>query len=413
MMEASVPNDWICTTLGDVIDIFDTKRIPLSSKERRQRHGEYPYYGASGVIDHINDYIFNGRYLLVAEDGENLNSRKLPVAFFAKGKFWVNNHAHIIRGKKEITEDYFLFSWFSQTTIAGYITGTAQPKLSQANLKRISIQLPPLPIQRKIAAILSAYDDLIENNLRRIKILEEMAQNLYREWFVKFRFPSHQNTRFVDSPLGKIPAGWEVDTIEKTFSILGGGTPSKKIPEYWNQGTINWYSPTDLTATGSMFMECSRNKISDLGLKKSSAQVFPAFSVMMTSRATLGVISINTTEACTNQGFITCVPNQRFPLYLLHYWLTENVNYFITLGTGTTFKEITKGVFKMIKVAVPKQSIASQFEETIQPFVRYIFNLQVKNTTLRQTRDLLLPKLISGEIDVSALDIAIPEETTA
>jgi len=240
-----------------------------------------------------------------------------------------------------------------------------------------------------------------------------MAQNLYREWFVKFRFPGYQHTRFTDSPLSQIPEGWEVKTVENTFDILGGGTPSKVVHEYWSEGTINWYSPTDLTATGSMFMEYSGNQISELGLKKSSARLFPPFSVMMTSRATLGVISINTTEACTNQGFITCIPDEHFPLYTLYYWLKENVEYFISLGTGATFKEITKGVFKTIELVVPVQAIISQFEETMQPFALQILNLQRKNTVLRRTRDLLLPRLISGEVDVSELDIVVPEEATA
>ncbi len=131
---------------------------------------------------------------------------------------------------------------------------------------------------------------------------------------------------------------------------------------------------------------------------------------MMTSRATLGVISINTTEACTNQGFITCVPNERFPLYTLYYWLKENVEYFISLGTGATFKEITKGVFKTIELVVPAQSIGSQFEDTVQQFALQVLNLQRKNTILRHTRDLLLPRLISGEVDVSELGITVSEE---
>ncbi len=160
----------------------------------------------------------------------------------------------------------------------------------------------------------------------------------------------------------------------------------------------------------SMFMERSSNQISELGLKKSSARLFPPFSVMMTSRATLGVISINTTEACTNQGFITCIPNERFPLYTLYYWLKENIEYFISLGTGATFKEITKGIFKTIELVVPAQGIVTLFEDTMKQFALQVLNLQRKNTTLRRTRDLLLPRLISGEKDVSELDIAVAEE---
>ncbi len=222
-----------------------------------------------------------------------------------------------------------------------------------ASIVNIPILHFPLPTQRKIAAILSAYDDLIENNLRRIKILEEMAQNLYREWFVKFRFPGHEQARFVDSEMGRIPEGWKVSAVQDAFDILGGGTPSKKEPKYWENGTVNWYTPSDLTSNKALFIDESGKRITESGLKKSSARIFPAFSVMMTSRATIGVISINTTDACTNQGFITCIPNQTFPKYLLYYWLKENVNHFINLGTGATFKEISKGVFKNIELIIP------------------------------------------------------------
>lgn len=317
--------------------------------------------------------------------------------------------------KAQITPSFLRYYLDSETTRSymkgAFTTGAAIPRVVLKDFKLARIKLPPLPTQRKIAAILSTYDDLIENNLRRIKILEEMAQNLYREWFVKFRFPDHQQTRFIDSSLGRIPQGWEVRTVENTFDILGGGTPSKAVPEYWDKGTINWYSPTDLTAARSMFMDRSGNQITELGLKKSSARLFPPFSVMMTSRATLGVISINTTEACTNQGFITCIPNENFPLYTLYYWLRENVEYFISLGTGATFKEITKGVFKTIELTVPSRAIVTQFEDTVKTIAFQVLNLQRKNATLRRTRDLLLPKLISGEMDVSELDITVSGES--
>jgi type I restriction enzyme S subunit len=206
-------SDWPIVELGNVIDFFDSKRIPLSSIERAKRQGEFPYYGASGIIDGIDGYIFDGRYLLVAEDGENLNSRKLPIAFFADGRFWINNHAHIVRGRTGMLDDVFLQQWFAQADIGGYVTGSAQPKLSQASMRRIQLPLPPLRVQRKIAAVLSAYDDLIENNNRRIKVLEEMAQRIYREWFVDFRYPGHEDVPLVDSESGPIPEGWRWSSL--------------------------------------------------------------------------------------------------------------------------------------------------------------------------------------------------------
>jgi len=206
-------SDWQRVRLGDVIELFDHQRVPLNSRERQARQGQYPYYGAQGIIDYIDGYIFDGRYILVAEDGENLNSKKLPLALFASGKFWVNNHAHILRGKPAVADDAFLLACLNNADIKAFVTGAAQPKLSQANLRQIEIPLPSLSIQRRIAGILSVYDDLIENNQRRIKILEEMARSLYGEWFVNFRIPGHEKVPLVDSPLGPIPKGWEVKRI--------------------------------------------------------------------------------------------------------------------------------------------------------------------------------------------------------
>lgn len=154
-------------------------------------------------------------------------------------------------------------------------------------------------------------------------------------------------------------------------------------------------------------MDGSSSKITSLGLRKSSARLFPPFSVMMTSRATIGAIAINTREACTNQGFITCIPNHRFPLYLLLHWLRDNVEMFISLASGATFKEISKGVFKEIKLLVPRQDIVERFEHTVGPMMHQSLLLQRKNANLRAQRDLLLPKLVSGEIDVSGAETAL------
>jgi type I restriction enzyme S subunit len=319
--------------------------------------------------------------------------------------------------KSKIDPNYLVYLLLGdevQGKIQSLSGGATVAHLNMVEIRKMELPtLPSLPTQQKIGTILSAYDDLIENNTQRIKILEEMAQVIYREWFVNFRFPGHEGVRLVESELGPVPMGWDVQTVEETFSITGGGTPSTKAPEYWENGEINWYSPTDLTSSGTMFMDCSGNQINEAGLKNSSAKLFSPFSVMMTSRATLGVISINTTDACTNQGFITCIPNEHFPLYTLYHWLKENVETFISLGTGSTFKEITKGVFKTIQLVVPPPEISSQFEQTVQPLAFQILNLQRKNSNLRRTRDLLLPNLISGEFDVSELDILIPEEMAA
>jgi len=260
----------------------------------------------------------------------------------------------------------------------------------------VRVPVPPLPVQRRIAGILSAYDELIENSQRRIKILESMARALYREWFVHFRFPGHENHPRVPSPLGKIPKGWEVKAVADSFGILGGGTPSRKEPGYWKDGTIQWFVPSDLTRAGTMFMDDSGDHITERGLAESSARLFPARSVMLTSRATIGAIAINTHEASTNQGFITCIPNEHASLYFLYHWLTENVPMFQGMASGATFKEISRGVFKTIEFVQPPKKLLRNFEDSVVPMAEqiHVFQRQIQN--LRQTRDLLLPRLLSG-----------------
>ncbi|MBK8066630.1 MAG: restriction endonuclease subunit S [Rhodanobacteraceae bacterium] len=192
-------------------------------------------------------------------------------------------------------------------------------------------------------------------------------------------------------------------TVAEAFAISGGGTPSRKEVGFWEGGTIQWYSPSDLTGAGAMFMDDSSDHITERGLAQSSARMFPARSVMLTSRATIGAIAINTHEACTNQGFITCLPNERVPLYFLFHWLTENVPTFQRMASGATFKEISRGVFKTISFLQPPGRLVERFEAIAGPMAEQILALQRQTQNLRRTRDLLLPRLLSGQIDVEAL----------
>lgn len=219
--------------LHEVTDNFDSQRIPV--KERDRKRGIFPYYGASGIIDYVDNYIFDGEYLLVAEDGENLKTRNTPIAFIAKGKYWVNNHAHIIRGNQLADTRYLLYA-LNNTEISGYLTGSTMPKLTQDNLKRIQIPYFPLSTQRAIASILGSLDDKIELNRQMNETLEATARAIYKSWFVDFDpvkakaegrrpfgmddetaklFPSG----FEESKLGRIPKGWKAGDISDVSEI--------------------------------------------------------------------------------------------------------------------------------------------------------------------------------------------------
>lgn len=181
---------------------FDRKRIPLSAKQRSERQGNYRYYGAQGVIDYVDDYIFDGTYLLIAEDGENLKSQKQNIAQIAKGKFWVNNHAHIVQTNEHCDLQY-LYYLINSMDLSGYITGSAQPKLSQANLNAVTLQLPSIEEQKKIVAILGALDDKIELNNKINENLERQAEAIFKAWFIAFEpWNGKKPCEWVDAPLG-------------------------------------------------------------------------------------------------------------------------------------------------------------------------------------------------------------------
>lgn len=287
--------------------------------------------------------------------------------------------------------------------------------------RRMHLHVPDLPTQRKIASILSAYDDLIENNNQRIKLLEDMAEEIYKEWFVRLRFPATKNSpgwkesKFFDKDgkevphgtKGALPEGWELIRVSEAFEVLGGGTPSTEVSEYW-KGEVSWFSPTDITGSPGLFPNSSK-KITELGLRKSSAKLFPPKSVMMTSRATIGAVGINLTEACTNQGFITFIPNESFTYPYLYLWLKLNKPMFVNFSSGATFKEISRGVFKKLKILKLSKPVASKFFKTIEPLFDELRVLQEKNQLLAETRDLLLPRLISGKLSVEKLNMANTE----
>ena len=405
-------NSWAETTLGEVIELYDHERIPLSTQQRSQRQGEYPYYGASGIIDYIDDYIFDGRYLLISEDGANLVERKTPIAFFASGEFWVNNHAHIVRGIPGIADDYFLMSYIQSANISGYITGTAQPKLSQRNLKAIRLLLPPLPTQRKIAAVLSTYDDLIENNTRRIKILEGMTSAIYREWFVEFRFPGHEGVEMVESELGLIPQGWEVKQLGEVAQLHRGksyrsrnlvedgeGFPFLNLKNIDREGGfrhdgLKWYDGefretqiaisndiimalTDMTQERRVVARSAR--VPNLGHEK---YVF-----------SMDLVKIKPEESIQTDFLYALLRYSNLPEQLKEY------------ANGTTVLHLSPGYVQSSKLVLPPNEFRRRYAEIARSVHQQSDLLEKKNTNLRQTRDLLLLKLISGEIDVSELDI--------
>lgn len=213
--------------LEDCVEILDSRRIPLSSAERVKLDKLFPYYGAQGIIDYVDKYIFDGEYILVAEDGNNLKALTDNIATWASGRFWVNNHAHILGPKPGFSLRYIYYT-LNSLDLRGYITGSAQPKFTQENLARVELDLPEYAVQCKTAIALTTIDAKIANNNAICADLEAMAKLIYDYWFVQFDFPDENGKPYKTSG-GKmvwneelkreIPEGWDVKTISDIASL--------------------------------------------------------------------------------------------------------------------------------------------------------------------------------------------------
>ena len=283
-----------------------------------------------------------------------------------------------INGSTEVRPRFLFYYLGLAQTIAwlqGHSVGATMSNLSAGAVRQLPVRYPPTARQDAIVEVLDAVEILIKSNRRRIEILQEMARLLYREWFVHFRYAGYEDVELIDADHSPVPKGWEVWQVGDALDTTGGGTPSKAVEEYWLDGNVQWFTPTDLTRAASAFVFDSALKTTELGLKKSSARRFPAGSVMMTSRATIGTISIAATDAATNQGFITCIPSRRLPSNYIYFWLHSNVDLFLSLAGGATFRELRKSTFRELPILVPAQQEMDRFEEQVGPMMALTKNL--------------------------------------
>lgn len=310
-----------------------------------------------------------------------------------------------------VLDSKFLHYYLDQKDVITWIKnqaiGATMPNLNTSILRSVPITFPPLPTQRKIAAILTAYDDLIENNLRRIKILEEMAQNLYREWFVKFRFPGHQNARFVDSPLGRIPEGWEVKRLDQIALLQNNGT---KAGEHLSDRI---YLPIDCIPRKSLAI----NEINSWEEAQSSLHLFDEGDILFGAmRPYFHKVVVAPFKGVTRKTcFVFKSPSPDYHAFTaLTLFQESTVSFANAHSKGATIPyAVWPQALDGMPVVAPTFDQVKKFENVVGPMIARIGTMFFQNTTLRHTRDLLLPRLISGEVDVSDMDIAVPEEAEA
>ncbi len=286
--------------------------------------------------------------------------------------------------------------------------GATQDNLSLDKLLSFDILTPPVTTQRKIASILSAYDDLIENNTRRIAILEEMAQSLYREWFVHFRFPGHEKKRMVESELGLIPEGWEVVKLGDVSSLISRGISPK-----YDNASESLVINQRCIRHGKLNLEEARRHLTKVSNEKLVR--FGDVLVNSTGIGTLGRVAqiYHDIPNCTVDSHVTIVrPSDRAMIDYFGFYLQSLQPHFDSLGVGSTGQtELSRESIASSNFLLPPTNLQEAFAVFVSPMHRNVMQMLIKNTNLRQTRDLLLPKLISGVVDVERLDIHVEGET--
>lgn len=400
---------WCVDKLGDLAETHLGKRL-----HRAGNKGEYyPYLGNDNIqwgelkLDEIKEIRLTSdeleRYrvrpgdLLVCEGGDPGRC----AIWDQDDEMYFQMALHRVRPDEKRLDAYWLKYYLMSLKITGaldqFITARTTIKhIPQPALRAMPIRHPDIASQRRIASILMAYDNLIENNRRQIALLEEAAQRLYKEWFVDLRFPNHDGVEIVDG----VPSGWVKTTMENVCEAIGGGTPSTKNASYWENGDIPWVTPSDVTGNIGLYLPKTEKQITREGLSHSSAKMLPVGTILMTSRASIGYFAICEQEVCTNQGFISCKPFESYYTWWLLLELQSRVEEMKGVSKGSTFLELGKTTFRRLPLVVPDKATLVHFQNTIQTLFNQMVVLRKQHDAALQARDRLLPKFMSGEIEV-------------
>lgn len=383
-------SEWKKVKLGEITSIKTGK---LDSNAAVS-NGIYPFFTCDPSTLSIDKWAYDTEAILLA--GNNASGNY--TAKYYKGKFNAYQRTYIIEtlNPQFASVRFMTYAMNQQLQLLKVMsTGSTTKFLTMKMLTQLTINLPQIEIQHCIATILSRYDSLIENYQKQIKLLEEAARRLYKEWFIDLRFPGHENTKIVDG----LPEGWEKKKISDVCETVGGGTPSTKVPAYYKGGRIKWVTPTDITRNNCICLLDTDKKITEEGLRNSSTKMVPAGTILMTSRASVGYFGIADFEVCTNQGFISCIPIPNMQMYLL-FNLMSRVDEIRKKAGGSTYLEISKSVFRNFDIVCPSEIILLQFQDKASLVLKKEKTLSLQLRLLTEARDRLLPKLMSGEITV-------------
>lgn len=311
------------------------------------------------------------------------------------GKLKVDGHAYInqrvakINAKEGVCADFVYyalcedsFQLFVQNNID---SNSAQENISASSLGRFSIFLPSFTEQKRIASILRSLDDKIDLLHQENKTLEAMAETLFRQWFIE-----------------EVKEDWKEGTLDDILSVKGGTTPSTKEPKYWD-GSIPWTSPKDVTTLNGIYLFDTERKITQEGLKQISSGLLPAGTLLMSSRAPVGVLAYAELPLAINQGYIAIIDDKGYAKEFIYLWLKANMDMVHSYANGSTFMEISKSAFKSLSLLIPPKHIVDEFCDRIKPIFEKIKINELQIRTINKTKDNILPKLMSNEIKIDEL----------
>ena len=366
----------------------------------KPKYAELDQINPEGIVTERN-ILHDGDIVFVRSNGNReLIGRSL---FIQQPPEEVTHSAFTIRLRftsREVNPMFFAYCFRTPLIRKGLTAhggGTNISNLNQDILGALEVPFPPLPVQRRIAEILSAYDELMENSQRRIQILEEMTRALYRKWFVHFRFPGHDKIKRIDSRLGSIPNDWEVVSFTDIADVLSGGTPKTEVPGYWD-GEIPFFTPRDVPAC--FYVRETEKHVTEQGLSKCASELYPPDTVFITARGTVGKVVLPSVPMAMNQSCYALRGKAGIPQRFLFLMTLQQVGYLKTNTGGATFGTIVVDTFRRMQVVKPPSDLIVRFAHQIDANFEQINNLERQSANLRRTRDLLLPRLLSGQVEI-------------
>ena len=397
-----IPEKWECTKLGIVVDFLDGKRIPLSEKERKNRQGRYPYYGASGIIDYVDDYIFDDELILLGEDGANIIERSSPLAFIVRGKIWVNNHAHVLKPKGKNTIG-FICEYLESISYIKYNTGSAQPKLNQEVCQNIPIPLPPLPEQKKIAEILSAWDRAIEQVGKLIDAKQRLKKGLMQQLLTgRMRFPefNHETHERHEKDKGELPEGWIGRRLSSFGSFLKGKGITNSEKKESGLPCITYgeiYTKHDFVIR--QFFSFIDKNVSQKSQRIQRNDILFAGSGETLDEIGKCVAYTKDIEAYAGGDVVIFRPKGVNPLYL-SYSLNSDllIRQKRKLGQGHSVVHIYSAGLKTLQVPLPSLAEQTRIAAVLSACDREIELLKKKHGKLKEQKKGLMQKLLTGEV---------------